>query len=71
MATYMGAVDELNSNELKTIAAGVAANEATHYSFISAILPGSTAVLPAFGPKPITAGTAAATLTKLGFLTKA
>ena len=71
VATYMGAVDEFNSNELKTTAAGVAANEATHYSFISAILPGSTAVLPAFGPKPITASTAAATLRKLGFLTKA
>jgi hypothetical protein len=71
VSTYLGAVDEFNSSELKTIAGGVASNEATHYSFFDAILPGANAVLPAFGPKPITAGTAAATLQKLGFLTKA
>ena len=71
VATYMGAISEFSSNDLRTIAAGVAANEATHYSFFDAALPGGTAVLPAFGPKPITASTAAATLKKLGFLTKA
>ena len=68
VATYMGAVKEFNSEELKVTAAGVAANEATHYSFLDALLPNGTAVLPAFGPKAITAGQAAATLTKLGFL---
>ena len=68
VATYMGAVKEFNSNDLKVIAAGVAANEATHYSFFDAILPNATAVLPAFGPKAITAADAAATLKKLGFL---
>ena len=71
VSTYIGAVSEFSSIELKTIAAGVAANEATHYSFFDAILPGATAVLPAFGPKPITAAKAAATLQSLGFLTKA
>ncbi len=71
VATYMGAVKEFSSTDLKVVAAGVAANEATHYSFFDAALPGGTAVLPAFGPKPISAGTAAATLKKLGFLTKA
>ncbi len=69
VATYMGAVTEFNSNELKVTAAGVAANEATHYSFFDAILPGATAVLPAFGPKPITAAQAGSALTQLGFLT--
>jgi hypothetical protein len=37
VATYMGAIDEFSSGELKTTAAGVAANEATHYSFLDAI----------------------------------
>lgn len=68
VATYLGAIDEFSSGELKTTAGAVAANEATHYSFFDAILPNGTAVLPAFGPKPITAGAAAATLKKLGFL---
>ena len=68
VATYMGAVKEFNSADLRVTAAGVAANEATHYSFFDAILPHGNAVLPAFGPKAITAGQAAATLTKLGFL---
>ena len=68
VATYLGAIDEFSSSELKTVAGGVAANEATHYSFFNAILPNGTAVLPAFGPKPITAGAAASTLKKLGFL---
>ncbi len=68
VSTYLGAIDEFNSAELKTIAGGVAANEATHYSFFDAILPGANAVLPAFGPKPITAGAAASALKSLGFL---
>ncbi len=68
VATYMGAVKEFNSPELRVTAAGVAANEATHYSFFDAILPNGTAVLPAFGPKAITAGEAASTLKQLGFL---
>ena len=71
VATYMGAVKEFSSPELRVIAAGVAANEATHYSFFDAILPGANAVLPAFGPPAITAGDAAGALKKLGFLTKA
>ena len=68
VSTYLGAIDEFSSSELKTAAGGVAANEATHYSFFDAILPNGSAVLPAFGPKPITAGAAATTLKKLGFL---
>jgi len=68
VATYMGAVKEFNSADLRVIAAGVAANEATHYSFFDAILPHGTAVLPAFGPKAMTASSAAKALKKLGFL---
>ena len=68
VATYMGAVKEFNSADLRVIAAGVAANEATHYSFFDAILPGANAVLPPFGPKAITAGEAAKALKALGFL---
>lgn len=68
VSTYLGAIDEFNSAELKTTAGGVAANEATHYSFFDAILPGANAVLPPFGPKPITAAAAAKALTSLGFL---
>jgi hypothetical protein len=68
VSTYLGAIDEFSSSELKTIAGGVAANEATHYSFIDALTPTGTATLPPFGPKPITASAAAKTLTKLGFL---
>ena len=68
VSTYLGAIDEFSSSELKTTAGGVAANEATHYSFIDALTPTGDATLPAFGPKPITAGTAASTLTKLGLL---
>jgi hypothetical protein len=67
VATYMGAVKEFSSPDLRVIAAGVAANEATHFSFIDAAA-GGHGVLPAFGPKAITAGMAAAELTKLGFL---
>ena len=68
VATYLGAIDEFSSAELKSAAGAVAANEATHYSFFDAILPGANAVLPAFGPKPLTAGQAASTLKSLGFL---
>jgi hypothetical protein len=68
VSTYLGAVDEFSSSELKLAAAGVASNEATHYSFFDAILPGASAVLPTFGPKPITATAAASTLKSLGFL---
>ncbi len=67
VATYMGAIKEFSSDELRVIAAGVAANEATHYSFLDGAL-GGHAVLPAFGPKPITDTQAAATLKQLGFL---
>jgi hypothetical protein len=68
VSTYLGAIDEFNSSELKTTAGAVAANEATHYSFFDAILPGANAVLPAFGPKPLTATGAAGALKSLGFL---
>jgi hypothetical protein len=68
VSTYLGAIDEFSSSELKTTAGAVAANEATHYSFFDAILPGANAVLPAFGPKPLTAAGAAAALKSLGFL---
>jgi hypothetical protein len=67
VATYMGAVKTFSSTDLKVAASGVAANEATHYSFLDAAA-GGHAVLPAFGPKPISAARAAATLEKLGFL---
>jgi len=50
VSTYLGAIDEFSSSELKTTAGAVAANEATHYSFFDAILPGANAVLPAFDP---------------------
>jgi hypothetical protein len=70
VGTYMGAIKEFSSNDLRTVAAGVAANEATHYSFFDAAN-GGTAVLPAFGPPTLTYSQAAATLKKLGFLTKA
>jgi Ferritin-like domain len=68
VATYMGAVKEFNSEELKVVAAGVAANEATHFSFFDAIKPHGTAVLPPFGPKAITASQAAKALKTFGFL---
>jgi hypothetical protein len=67
VSTYLGAVEKFSSVELKESAAGVAANEATHYSFLDAFA-GGHAVLPSFGPKPITAKQAASTLTSLGFL---
>ena len=67
VATYLGAIDEFSSGELKTTAGAVAANEATHFSFLDATL-GGHAVLPSFGPKPVTAAQAAALLKKDGFL---
>src|SRR5579875_3277310 len=68
VATYMGAVKEFNSEDLKVVAAGTAANEATHFSFFDAIKPHGTAVLPPFGPKAITAAQAAQALKTFGFL---
>jgi hypothetical protein len=68
VGTYMGAVKEFNSEDLKVIAAGVAANEATHFSFFDAIKPNGTAVLPPFGPKALTAAQAAGALKTFGFL---
>ncbi len=67
VSTYLGAVEKFSSLDLKQAAAGVAANEATHYSFLDAAY-GGHAVLPTFGPRPITATAAAETLVKLGFL---
>jgi len=67
VSTYLGAVEKFSSVDLKEAAAGVAANEATHYSFLDAAY-GGHAVLPAFGPKPISAAKAASTLASLGFL---
>jgi hypothetical protein len=68
VSTYLGAVRSFNSLQLKELAAGIATNEATHYSFFDAILPGANAVLPAFGPEKITAEEAAAALKGYGFL---
>jgi Ferritin-like domain len=64
--TYLGAVKSFSSTELKLAAAKVASNEATHFSFFDAAF-GGHAVLPSF-PGTITAGAAAATLTKDGFI---
>ncbi len=47
--TYLGAVETLSSTELKVIAAKVAANEATHFSFFDAEL-GGHAVLASLPP---------------------
>ena len=66
--TYLGAVKAFSSTDLKLAAAEVAANEATHYSFLDAAL-GGHAVLPSF-PGNITAAQAAAALKKDGFITK-
>lgn len=49
---YLGAVKTLSSTDLKVVAAKVAANEATHYSFFDAAA-GGHAVLPAL-PKTAT-----------------
>jgi Ferritin-like domain len=64
--TYLGAVNTLSSTELKLTAAKVAANEASHFSFFGAAN-GGHGVLPSL-PGTITAKTAAATLTKDGFI---
>ena len=56
IAAYLGAVKTLNSNDLKEIAAQVAANEASHFSFFDAALGGHavTAALPAAATIPAT-----------------
>lgn len=64
--TYLGAVETLNSNDLKVVAAKVAANEATHFSFFDAAA-GGHAVLPAL-PGTLAASKAAAVLKKDGFI---
>ncbi len=64
--TYLGAVGTLSSTDLKQVAAKVAANEATHFSFFDAAF-GGHAVLPSF-PGTISAKAAAHTLTKDGFI---
>lgn len=64
--TYLGAVKTLSSTDLKLVAAQVAANEASHYSFFDAAN-GGHGVLPSF-TGTITATAAATTLTKDGFI---
>ena len=64
--TYLGAVGTLSSTDLKMIAAKVASNEATHFSFFDAAY-GGHGVLPSL-PGTITANKATATLKSDGFL---
>ncbi len=64
--TYLGAVETLSSTDLKVIAAKIAADEATHFSFFDAAY-GGHAVLPALSAT-MTAGAAATELTKAGFI---
>ena len=59
--TYLGAVDTLTSNDLKLVAAKVAANEATHFSFFDAAA-GGHGVLPSL-PSTVTVAQAATVLT--------
>jgi len=59
--TYLGAVDTLHSNDLKVVAAKVAANEATHFSFFDAAA-GGHGVLPSL-PSTVTVAQAATVLT--------
>ena len=66
VSTYLGAVETLSSTELKLIAAKVAANEATHYSFFDAAN-GGHGVLPSL-PPTVTINAAAGLLKKDGFL---
>lgn len=72
---YLGAVQTLSSTELKLIAAKVAANEATHFSFFDAAAgPGPAANLGGHGvlpslPGTITISDAAKALEKGGFVT--
>jgi hypothetical protein len=64
--TYLGAVQTLSSTELKMVAAKVAANEASHYSFFDAAN-GGHGVLPSF-PGTVRAADAAALLKRDGFV---
>ena len=61
VATYLGAVSTLSSNDLKLVAAQVAADEATHFSFFDAAA-GGHGVLPSL-PATVTIAQAATTLT--------
>jgi rubrerythrin len=56
IAAYLGAVKTLQSHELKEVAAQVAANEASHFSFFDAALGGHavTAALPKSATIPAT-----------------
>jgi hypothetical protein len=56
IAAYLGAVKTFSSTDLKEVAAQVAANEASHYSFFDAALGGHavTAALPASATIPAT-----------------
>ncbi|HEX8976829.1 MAG TPA: ferritin-like domain-containing protein [Solirubrobacteraceae bacterium] len=65
--TYLGAVQTLSSTALKVVAAKIAADEASHYSFFNAAN-GGHGVLPAFPGQIIPATKAAAVLTKDGFI---
>lgn len=65
---YLGAVETLSSTDLKLVAAKVAANEATHFSFLDAAAgPGPAANLGGHGVLPSLPGTASipATVKKL------
>jgi hypothetical protein len=61
VSTYLGAVETLSSNDLKLVAAKVAANEATHFSFFDAAA-GGHGVLPSL-PSAVTVAQAATVLT--------
>jgi ferritin-like protein len=61
VSTYLGAVGTLSSPELKLVAAKVAANEATHFSFFDAAA-GGHGVLPSL-PATVTVAQAAKVLT--------
>ena len=61
VSTYLGAVGTLRSADLKLVAAKVAANEATHFSFFDAAA-GGHGVLPSL-PATVTVAQAATVLT--------
>jgi hypothetical protein len=61
VSTYLGAVGTLRSADLKLVAAKVAANEATHFSFFDAAA-GGHGVLPSL-PSTVTVAQAATVLT--------
>jgi Ferritin-like domain len=61
VSTYLGAVGTLSSTDLKLVAAKVAANEATHFSFFDAAA-GGHGVLPSL-PSTVTVAQAATVLT--------